>query len=63
MFISRAYVGDSGFDVSDIFGMLVPDVNVKKIVDVDELSGQNRHQHLKVVTNTFSLQHTSPISM
>ena len=31
-------------------------------VDVDDENGQNRHQHLKVVANTFRLQHPSPIS-
>ena len=50
------------FDFSDIFWILVPDDN-KKIVDVGDQKGQNRHQHLIVVTNTFRLQHPSPTSM
>ena len=35
----------------------------KKIVDFGDLNGQNRRQHLIVVTNTFRLQHPSPTSM
>ena len=33
------------------------------MVDVGDQKGQNRHQHLKVVTNTFCLQHPSPTSI
>ena len=33
------------------------------VKDVTEEKGQNRHQHLKVVANTFRLQHPSPTSM
>ena len=42
--------------VDDLTSMLV-------ISLVDERNGQNRHGHLKVLTNTFRLQHPSPISM
>ena len=41
--------------------MFVPDANVKRVVG--DQNGQNRHQHLKVVTNTCCLQHPSPTSM
>ena len=33
------------------------------IIDVGDQNDQNCHQHLKVVTNTFCLQHPSPTSM
>ena len=49
------------FDDGDIFGML--DANVIKVVDVGDQNGQNRHQHLIVVTNTIRLEHPSPTSM
>ena len=35
----------------------------KMIVDVGDRNGQNRHQYLIVITNTFPLQHPSPTSM
>ena len=35
----------------------------KKIIDVGDQNCENRHQHLKVVVNTFRLQHPSPTSM
>ena len=31
----------------------------KNIVDIGDRNGQNRHQHLKVVTNTFRLRQPS----
>ena len=34
-----------------------------KIEDVGDENSQNRHQHLKVVSNTFRLQHQSRTSM
>ena len=34
-----------------------------KIKDVDDENDQNRHQHLKIVANTFRLQHPSPTSV
>ena len=34
-----------------------------EIEDVGDKNGQNRHQHLKVVANTFRLQHPSPTSV
>ena len=46
-------------DVGDIFWMLVPDANV----DSGCWWQNGRHQHLKVVTNSFRLQHPSPTSM
>ena len=51
-------------DVGDKW-MLVPDANVKKIKveHVDDENSQNRHQHLKVVANTFRLHYPSPTSM
>ena len=39
--------------IGDIFRLLVPDAKCKKILGVGDQSGQNCHQHLKVVTNTF----------
>ena len=35
----------------------------KKIENVDDENGRNRHLHLKIVIDTFSLQHPSPTSM
>ena len=35
----------------------------EKIEDVGEENGQNRHQHLKIVTNMFPLRYPSPTSM
>ena len=31
--------------------------------DIGDKDGTNRHQHLKVVINTFRLQHSLPTSM
>ena len=45
------------FDMADIFWMLVPDANV------GDKNHQNCHQHIKVVANTFGLQHPSSTSM
>ena len=50
------------FDVGDIFSMLVPDAKVK-IVDASDQNGQTSHQHLRIATNTFCLQHLSPTYM
>ena len=61
------YIEDS--DVGDRFSMLLIDLVcwystlIKKILDVGDQNGQNRHQHLIVVTNTFRLQHPSPTSI
>ena len=35
----------------------------KKVVDVGDQNGENRHQYFTIVTNTFRLQHPSPISV
>ena len=35
----------------------------EKQADVDDKNGQNRHQHLLFVTNTFRLQHRSSASL
>ena len=53
-------VGDV-INIGDIFWMLMPDAIDK--VDIGVENGQNRHQDLKVVANTFRLQHPSPTSM
>ena len=45
------------FDLCDIFWTLVRDGNLKKIVYVGDQNGQHFRQHLKVVINTFRLQH------
>ena len=63
-------------DVGDDFGMTVTEFRCwwhlldvgarrlcKQIVDVVDQNSQNRHQHLKVVINTFRFQHPSPTSM
>jgi len=56
-------VGDIvNYDASDMFGMLLPD-SYAKMADVDDQNGQNRYQHLKVVTKSFRLQHPSPTSI
>ena len=36
---------------------------LKEIAGVDDQNGKNRHQHLKIVTYTFRLQHPSATSM
>ena len=43
--------------------MLVPDAILKNIEGVGDKNCQNSHQHLKIVANTFDLQHPSPTSM
>ena len=41
-----------------------PTLMLKEIEDVGDQNGQNRHQHLKIVTNIFCLQHRcSPCSV
>ena len=50
------------FVIDDIFWMLVPAAYIKR-EDVDDENGQKRHQHLKIVTNAFGLQHPSPTLM
>ena len=44
-------------DVDDNFWILVSDTTVQKLVDVGDQNGQNRHQHVIVVTNLSRLQH------
>ena len=56
-------------NVGDRISILMSFFNVgargqcQKIVDVGDQNGKIRHQHLKVVINTFLLQHPSPTSM
>ena len=52
-------------DVGDMislisFGCLCP---TQKIVDVDDVNDEIRHQNLKIVTNKFRRQYPSPTSM
>ena len=69
-------VGDEWLYLGDNFWILVTEFRYwwhllvvgarhyfKKIEDVGDKNGQSRHQHLKVVANTFRLQHLSLISM
>ena len=51
------------FDIETFFGCWCPTLVLEKIGNVGDENGQNRHQHLKVIANTFRPQHPSPTSM
>ena len=55
--------GRQNLDIGDIFWMLVHDANLKLYRNIGDENGENRHQHLKFVANTFHPQDPSPISM
>ena len=59
---TKGYIDVGYFILVTIFECLCPTL-LLKIKDVGDKNGQNRNQHLKVVTNTFHLQHPSPTSV
>ena len=51
------------FDIGNIFWRWLPVAYVKRLRMLVTKPSQNCHQHLKIVTNTFRLQHPSQTSM